>query len=309
MRSRVAATGLKGRNIGVLMGGLSEEREISLKTGASILKALNEKGYRAAGIDAGRDLPSVLLKKKIEVAFIALHGRYGEDGCVQGLLEVMGIPYTGSGVRASSVAMDKAAAKQVFVFNGVSTPAFEVLSAGRKTPSMKPPFVVKPSGQGSAIGVSIVGKRTEAAGAVKEAARHGNAVLVEEYIKGRELTVSILDGVLLPIIEIRPREGFYDYTNKYTRGKTDFLVPARLGRTLQKRVGRESLAAYNALGCAGAARVDVMLSAKEAPYVLEVNTIPGMTELSLYPRAAEAAGLGYPALVEKMLKGAGTDKF
>jgi D-alanine-D-alanine ligase len=174
---------------------------------------------------------------------------------------------------------------------------------------MKPPFVVKPSGQGSAIGVSIVVKKSEAAGAVKEAARHGNAVLVEEYIKGRELTVSILDGVLLPIIEIRPREGFYDYTNKYTRGRTDFLVPARLGKTLQKRVERESLAAYNALGCAGAARVDVMLGARERPYVLEVNTIPGMTELSLYPRAAEASGLSYPALVEKMLKGAGTDKF
>lgn len=291
------------------MGGLSEEREISLKTGASVLKALKEKGYRAVGIDAGAGLPSVLIRKKIEVAFIALHGRYGEDGCVQGLLEVMGIPYTGSGVRASSVAMDKAAAKQVFVFNGISTPAFEVVGPGRKTPVMKPPFVVKPSGQGSAIGVSVVEKKSAIAAALREAARHGNTVLVEEYIKGRELTVSILDGKALPIIEIRPREGFYDYANKYTRGRTDFVVPARLGKEVKKRVERESLAAYRALGCAGAARVDVMLDGKDAPYVLEVNTIPGMTELSLYPRAAEAAGLSYPALVEKMLMGAGTDKF
>lgn len=291
------------------MGGLSEEREISLKTGASILKALKEKGYRAVGIDAGAGLPGALLRKKVEVAFIALHGRYGEDGCVQGLLEVMGIPYTGSGVRASSVAMDKAAAKQVFVFNGIPTPAFEVVSPGRKTPAMKPPFVVKPSGQGSAIGVSVVEKKSAVAAALREAARHGNTVLVEEYIKGRELTVSILDGAALPIIEIRPREGFYDYANKYTRGRTDFVVPARLGKEVKKRVERESIAAYLALGCSGAARVDVMLGGKDTPYVLEVNTIPGMTELSLYPRAAEAAGLSYPALVEKMLMGAGTGKF
>ena len=309
MSERVAVKGLKERVTGVLMGGLSEEREISLKTGAAVLKALKDRGYRAVGIDAGVDLPAVLLRKKIEVAFIALHGRYGEDGCVQGLLEVMGIPYTGSGVRASSVAMDKVAAKQVFIFNGISTPAFEVLAPGRKTPAMKPPFVVKPSGQGSAIGVSIVTGKNGAAAAVKEASRHGGAVLVEEYIKGMELTVSILDGTVLPIIEIRPRDGFYDYANKYTKGRTDFVVPARLASAVRKRVERESLAAYRALGCAGAARVDVMLGAKDAPYVLEVNTVPGMTELSLYPRAAAAAGLSYPALVERMLKGAGKGKF
>lgn len=309
MRATVAGKGLKGSVTGVLMGGLSEEREISLKTGASVLKALKDRGYRAVGIDAGEDLPAVLLRKKIEVAFIALHGMYGEDGCVQGLLEVMGIPYTGSGVRASSVAMDKVAAKQVFVSNGISTPAFEVMAPGRKTPVMKPPFVVKPSGQGSAIGVSIVERKSEAAPAVKEASIHGSKVLVEEYIRGRELTVSILDGAVLPIIEIRPRDGFYDYANKYTKGRTDFVVPARLAPAVKKKVERESLAAYRALGCAGAARVDVMLGNKGVPYVLEVNTVPGMTELSLYPRAARAAGLSYPALVEKMLKGAGKGKF
>ncbi|MBI5586922.1 MAG: D-alanine--D-alanine ligase [Deltaproteobacteria bacterium] len=298
-----------GKKIGVLMGGLSEEREISLKTGAAILKALGVRGYRAAAIDAGRDLAAVLVKSKVEVAFLALHGRYGEDGCVQGLLEVMGIPYTGSGVQASSVAMDKVSAKKMLIFNGISTPDFSVLAEGKKTPSLKLPLVVKPASQGSAIGVSIVKRRSDFAGAVKEASRHGKAVMVEKYIEGRELTVSILDGKVLPIIEICPREGFYDYTNKYTKGKTDFLVPARLKRTTLKRVEKEALGAYHALGCSGAARVDVMLGGKEAPFVLEVNTIPGMTELSLFPRAAAEAGLDYPALVEKMLMGAGVDKF
>lgn len=291
------------------MGGLSEERDISLKTGGSILKALKEKGYRAVGIDAGVNLPAVLTRKKVEVAFIALHGRYGEDGCVQGLLEVMGIPYTGSGVRASSVAMDKIAAKQVFVFNGIPTPAFEVLAPDATKPSMKVPFVVKPSGQGSAIGVSVVEKKSAAAAAVKEAASHGRSVLVEEYIKGRELTVSILDGEAMPVIEIRPKDGFYDYANKYTKGRTDFMVPAKLGAAVRKRVEKVSVAAYRALGCAGAARVDCMLDEKGVPYILEVNTIPGMTELSLYPMAAAASGVGYADLVEKMLQGAGIRKF
>ena len=305
----MAVKNLKGKKIGVLMGGLSEERKISLKTGAAILKALGERGYRAVAIDAGRDLAAVLVKGKIEVAFIALHGRYGEDGCVQGLLEVMSIPYTGSGVRASSVAMDKVSTKKMLIFNGISTPDFTALAEGKKTPSVKLPFVVKPASQGSAIGVSIVKKRSDLAGAIKEAARHGGAVMVEKYIEGRELTVSILDGKALPIIEIRPREGFYDYTNKYTKGKTDFLAPAKLKRPTRKRVEKEALGAYRALGCSGAARVDVMLGGKETPFVLEVNTIPGMTELSLFPRAAAEAGLDYPALVEKMLLGARVDKF
>lgn len=303
------AKDFKDKRIGVLMGGLSEEREISLKTGAAILKALGERGYRAAGIDAGRDLAGSLKRKKIEVAFIALHGRYGEDGCVQGLLEVMGIPYTGSGVQASSVAMDKVSAKKMLIFNSISTPAFAVIGDGMKTSSLRPPLVVKPACQGSAIGVSIVKKRTALDGAVKEAKRHGGAVLLERYIEGRELTVSILDGRVLPVIEIRPKEGFYDYTNKYTKGKTEFIVPAQLKAATRKKVEKEALGAYRALGCSGAARVDVMLDKKEVPYVLEVNTIPGMTELSLFPRAAASAGLDYPALVERMLLGAGLDKY
>lgn len=299
---------LKSRKIGVLMGGISEEREISLKTGTAILKALLEKGYKAAGIDALRDIPGVLARKKIDIAFIALHGRYGEDGCMQGLLEVMGIPYTGSGVKASALAMDKAAAKKVMLYHGVSTPPSCIYEEGVR-PKVKAPLVVKPACQGSAIGVSIVKKDSGFKAALKEALRFGGPVLIEKYIEGRELTVSILDGKVLPTIEIRPKKGFYDYAAKYTKGMTEFVVPAPIARTADKKVAKEALKAYEALGCRGAARVDVILDAKGTPFVLEVNTIPGMTELSLFPKAAAAAGVDYPALVEEMLKGAGLNKF
>lgn len=301
--------GLKKKKIGVLMGGISEEREISLKTGAAVLKALQYKGYDAIGIDAGRDIASVLVKKKIDIAFLALHGRYGEDGCVQGLLEMMSIPYTGSGVKASSVAMDKIATKKIISFHGVTTPAFSVLEEGKNTVGIKPPLIVKPASQGSAIGVTIVRKKTGLKNAIATAKGYGSDVLIEEFIEGRELTVSILDGKVLPIIEIRPKEGFYDYKAKYTKGMTEFTVPAKLSKTTAKKVGQMALDAYNALGCRGAARIDVMLGKKDAPYVLEVNTIPGMTELSLFPRAAACVGLDYAALVEEMLLGAGLNKF
>jgi len=296
----------KGKKIGVLMGGLSEEREISLKTGTAVLAALKAKGYDAVPIDAGKDLAARLAKERVDVAFIALHGRYGEDGCVQGMCEVMGIPYTGSGVKASSVAMDKTASKKVFLFHGIPVPAIGSIKGG-SVKGVKLPVVVKPASQGSAIGVSIVRKKTELERALRNAGKFGPGVIVEEYIEGRELTVSILDGVVLPVIEIRPREGFYDYRAKYTKGLTEFIVPANLKKAVEKRVKKEALAAYDAIGCSGAARIDVMLRGT-VPYVLEANTVPGMTELSLFPRAARHAGIGYPELVEKMLLGAGLNK-
>lgn len=296
---------LKKKKIGVLMGGSSAEREISLKTGGAVLKALIEKGYRATPIDAGKDLALRLAHEGIEVAFVALHGRYGEDGCVQGLLEVMGVPYTGSGVLASSIGMDKIATKKLLEFHGVSTPSFRVYDNGAK--GVKFPAIVKPAGQGSAIGVSIVRKKSGFNAAIKEAGRFGGSILIEEFIKGRELTVAILDGAPLPVIEIRPKEGFYDYRAKYTKGLTEFVVPAPLKKGVERRVVKEALLAYGALGCKGAARVDVILR-DDAPYVLEVNTVPGMTELSLFPRAAACAGINYAELVERMLLGAGLDR-
>ena len=306
---RSVIRGLKGKKIGVLMGGLSEERDISLLTGRAVLKALKEKGYDAAGIDVGRDIAFVLVKKRIDVAFIALHGRYGEDGCVQGMLEVMGIPYTGSGVRSSSVAMDKISAKKVFLYHGISTARFEVADKdGLSGIKLKPPVVVKPAAQGSAIGVSIVRKKADLPGAIRKARRFGGAALVEEFIEGRELTVSILNGRALPVIEIRPKNGFYDYRAKYTKGMTEYVVPAILKKPVEKRVVEEALNAYRALKCSGGARVDIMLGKGSVPYVLEVNTIPGMTELSLLPKAAAHAGLTYQDLAEEMLRGAGLDK-
>ncbi|MBI5826155.1 MAG: D-alanine--D-alanine ligase [Deltaproteobacteria bacterium] len=306
---RSVIRGLKGKRIGVLMGGLSEEREISLLTGRAILKALKQKGYDAVGIDVGRDIASVLVKKRIDVAFIALHGRYGEDGCVQGMLEVMGIPYTGSGVRSSSVAMDKISAKKVFLHHGISTARFEAVDKDDLSGiRLKPPVVVKPATQGSAIGVSIVRKRADLPGAVRKALRFGGAALVEEFIEGRELTVSILNGRALPVIEIRPKDGFYDYRAKYTKGMTEYLVPALLKKPVEDKVVGSALEAYRALKCGGGARVDLMLGKGDVPYVLEVNTIPGMTELSLFPKAAAHAGMTYEDVAEEMLKGAGLDK-
>jgi D-alanine-D-alanine ligase len=298
---------LRRRRIGVLMGGVSDEREISLKTGSSVLGALLDKGYDAVAVDAGRDLPAVLVKKGIEVAFIALHGRYGEDGCVQGLLELMRIPYTGSGVLSSGLAMDKAAAKRMLSCNGIATPPYSVLTRSSRTPGRSLPLVVKPSSQGSAIGVSVVRSRSRLRAAVEEALGYGASAIAEDYIEGRELTVSILDGTLLPVIEIRPKGGLYDYKSKYTSGLTEFVVPAPLAKKAARRVAEAALGAYEALSCSGAARVDMML-ARDEPFVLEVNTVPGMTELSLFPMAAREAGIAYPDLVELMLAGAGLNK-
>ena len=297
----------KGKKIGVLMGGMSEEREISLKTGAAVLKALCAKGYRAVQIDAGRDLAARLASEGVGAAFIALHGRYGEDGCVQGMCEVMGIPYTGSGVRASSVAMDKIASKTVFLFHGITAPAMGGITDNGRIKGVRLPVVVKPAAQGSAIGVSVVRKSPELEGAIRNARKYGPSVIVEEYIEGRELTVSILCGDVLPIVEIRPKEGFYDYRAKYTKGLTEFTVPARIAGPAAKRVGQAALAAYHAIGCRGAARIDVMLRGN-VPYVLEANTVPGLTELSLFPMAARHAGIDYPDLVERMLLDAGLDR-
>lgn len=308
MGQRVNRRITRRTRVGVLMGGVSREREISLKTGGAVLGALRAAGYNAFGIDAGSDLPAVLRRRKVEAAFIALHGRYGEDGCVQGLLEVMGIPYTGSGVLASALAMDKAAAKRLLERSGVSTPAFAVASPGWKASGLRCPLMVKPSCQGSAIGAFVVERKKDLDQAVRKASRFGGPVLVEEFIRGRELTVSILEGRTLPVVEIRPLKGFYDYKAKYTKGKTDFITPAPLARAVERKVLKEASGAYAALGCRGAARVDVMLDRDERPFVLEVNTVPGLTELSLFPRAAAAAGMSYGELVVEMLKGASVDR-
>jgi D-alanine-D-alanine ligase len=294
--------------IGVLMGGTSAEREVSLRSGRAVWHALVRRGYRAVAIDAGAEVPRMLRAKKVSLAFLALHGRGGEDGTMQGLLEVMGIPYTGSGVRASALAMHKPSAKTVLAARGIPVPAGVVVEAGRPgavlPDGLKMPLVVKPVSEGSTIGVTILRRPSEWRAALRRAHAYDREALVETYIPGRELTVSVLDGRALPAIEILAQGGFYDYTAKYTKGRTRYLCPAPLPREVGRRLAALAVQAYRSLGCAGAARVDFRLTPRGKPYVLEVNTIPGMTETSLLPMAAAQAGLGYDALTERILHSA-----
>ncbi|MEK7313781.1 MAG: D-alanine--D-alanine ligase, partial [Deltaproteobacteria bacterium] len=262
-----------------------------------------EKGYKAIRIDVRRDVAKKLADEKIDVAFVALHGEYGEDGCVQGLLEIMGIPYTGSGVLASALAMDKGAAKASFAFHGILSPEYVLLRSGETfEPKMPLPWIVKPSAQGSTIGVTLVARIELYADALKEAFRHDDAVLVERFIEGRELTVAILADRVFPPVEIAPKvAAIYDFKSKYVKGMTEFKTPAELSETEWRAVKDSALSAYTKTGCEGPARVDIILSKEGIPYVLEVNTVPGMTDLSLFPRAAAAAGVGFSSLIEEIL--------
>jgi D-alanine-D-alanine ligase len=301
---------VKKKKIGVMMGGLSREREISLKTGKAILKALMEKGYTATPIDVGDDIAEKLVKEKIECAFLALHGRFGEDGTVQGMLELMRIPYTGSGVLASALAMHKVMSKKFFLCEKIPTPRYEVFKREKikknltERISLPLPVVVKPAREGSTIGVSIVRKDEELGPALTKAAEYDEAILVEEFMKGREITVGILENIPLPIIEIAPKSGFYDYHSKYTKGETQYILPARIRREKYLYAQEISLRAFQELGCSGVARVDLMTDENENPFVIDINTMPGMTETSLLPMAANYAGIPFEDLVERILLGA-----
>jgi len=301
---------MKKKKIGVMMGGLSREREISLRTGKAILRALIEKGYHASPIDLGQEIAETLIKEKIEIAFIALHGRYGEDGTVQGMLELMGVPYTGSGVLASALALNKIMAKKFFLCENIPTPTYEVFQRDEidKNPlrpfSLPLPLVVKPAREGSTIGVSIVRKEEELVPALKEAGKYDDEILLEKFMKGKEITVGILEDIPLPIIEIVPKSGFYDYHSKYTKGETEYIIPARIPREKYLYAQEISLKAFRVLGCSGCARVDLMTDEDGNPFVIDVNTMPGMTETSLVPKAASHAGITFEDLVERILLGA-----
>ncbi|MCK4508343.1 MAG: D-alanine--D-alanine ligase [Desulfuromonadales bacterium] len=312
MRVMAKLDGLKNKKIAVLMGGLSAEREISLKTGQAVLKALLENGCNAVGLDVGRDLPGQLRAAETEVAFICLHGRYGEDGTVQGMLEMMHIPYTGSGVMSSSMVMDKVVTKQFLLYHEISTPGFVVYRAGDDQDEILKrcrhfPLVVKPAREGSTIGISIVHDRAELKAGLTEALKHDDLILLEDFIQGDEVTVSMLNNQALPIIKIVPKSGFYDYESKYTPGQTEYLLPAPLEAVLYSRLQDVSVAACKAFSCRGAARVDFMVREKEF-FCLEINTIPGMTETSLLPKAAAEAGVSFNELVMQILADAGLNK-
>ena len=310
----------KKSRIGVLMGGTSPERDVSLRTGKAVLTALVAKGYDCEAIDVAADLPAQMIAKRIEVAFVALHGKLGEDGSVQGLLEVMRVPYTHSGVLASAVAMDKIASKRMYEHAHLPTPAWTTFLAPEQPvtavdlPKTVPvPFVVKPATTGSTIGISLVKTldRAEYAAALNSAARYDRAILVEQFVAGTEITVTVLGGYegdarALPAIEIVPPEGFFDFDAKYqyTKGKTQYLCPARLPDATAKEAQRVSVAAHELLGCEGVTRSDLMVDAAGKAWLLETNTIPGMTETSLVPKAARQSGLEFPELVEEILDAA-----
>jgi len=304
---------MKDKKVVVLMGGPSAEREVSLNTGNAILGALVEKGYHAVGIEL--DPPKLFEQLKAsgcDVVFNAIHGEFGEDGKLQGALELLGIPYTGSGVLASAMAMDKAASKHLFVASAISTPKSKVYTkvdlkrdlVKEITAEFAIPVVVKSAAQGSSIGVTIVEKQEDLPEAIKNAFEYSPNILVEEFIKGRELTVAVWGNErkeALPIIEIIPHSGKYDYKSKYTKGATEYIVPAELDEIIVQKVQAVALRAFDVLGCTGIARVDIMLGENGVPYVLEVNSVPGMTATSLVPKAAKAAGISFTDLCEKLL--------
>jgi D-alanine-D-alanine ligase len=298
------------RKIGVLMGGLSAERDVSLRSGEAILAALGERGYDACPVFVDRDVDMVLRQSRIDVAFLALHGRYGEDGCVQGLLELLGIPYTGSGVLASALAMNKAKTKEVLRLHNLPTAPGYLVSADsgedviENHGSFGFPVVVKPAGEGSSLGVQIARDEMELESAVEQALRYDDDVLVERFVDGKEVSIAVLEGKALGAVEIAPRRGFFDFHNKYTPGRTDFHFPARLSPERYRSALRLATLAHEALGCDGATRVDLIVSGRGNEVLLEVNTLPGMTPGSLLPKIAHGAGLELEDLVEEILKGA-----
>jgi D-alanine-D-alanine ligase len=302
------------KKIGVLMGGMSAEREVSLKSGKAIAESLARLGYRQISIDVDPEAALVLRREGIETAFIALHGRYGEDGAIQGLLEVMRIPYTGSGVLASALGMDKVASHNAFLSHGIPVPPFFVLTeveAADFRPNRLPfgfPMVFKPVSEGSSVGVTIVSEAGEIDAALKAAFQYGPRILIEKYIAGMEVQVGILGTEALGAIEIRPKTKFYDYTAKYVAGMSEHFFPAPLPPKVYREVLDWGLQAHRVLGCSGYSRVDLLVDREMKSYVLEVNTLPGMTETSLLPEIARGVGIDFDALVERILETAGLDK-
>jgi D-alanine-D-alanine ligase len=290
---------LKEQRIGVLMGGSSSEREISLKSGKAVLQGLKRCGYNVTAIDVGNDLAGKLKRQRIGAAFIALHGRWGEDGSVQGLLEIVGIPYTGSGVLGSAMAMDKVVMKMIFESTGIPTPAYTMVVEGDKV-HFPLPFVVKPANEGSTIGISIVRKQKEIGPAIKNARRYDRKVMVERYIEGDEITVGIVNGEALPVVQVKPASGFYDFEAKYTKGMTEYVVPAKISKTMAKKAAAIALEVYEVFELSGCARIDMLID-DDVPKVIDINTSPGMTETSLVPKAWSHLGKTFDELVETIL--------
>lgn len=289
-------------HITVMLGGPSAEREVSLRTGAAVAQSLRGLGHQVDELDP--KAPGWKLPEGTDVVFLALHGTYGEDGTVQSELEKLGVPYTGCGVSASKLAFDKVLTKQRCLETGVPTASFAVFMAPNEAmpEHLQPPLVIKPVRQGSSVGLQFVDKKEQWPTALREALAHDTEVLAEERIMGRETTVGILGDTVLPVVEVRPKQGAYDYTNKYTAGRTEYLCPAPFDEGTTQRIQAAALGAFKAVGGRDYARVDVMVRENGDPVVLEVNTLPGMTETSLLPKAAAAIGLTYSDLCQRMIE-------
>jgi D-alanine-D-alanine ligase len=302
------------QSVAVLKGGSSLERQVSLRSGARIGDALRERGYDVTEIDVDQSLVARLEEIRPDAVFIALHGRGGEDGTVQELLEIVGLPYSGCGVLASIRTMDKALTKLMLQEAGIPTPrfvtfnetAFKSLGAADSLASVEQrfgfPMVVKPARQGSALGIKFAASEEQLPAALVNAFSYDDRVLIEQFIEGREIAVSVLDGVALPAVEAVPNsQDYYDFESRYEIGKTDFVCPAELPPELESRLAEIAVETFRLLGCHGFARVDFMVPADGDPQVLEVNAIPGLTETSLMPMAAEAVGISFEDLAERLL--------
>ncbi len=291
------------------MGGLSPEREVSLTSGKEIFNAIQSKGLNAEMIDVDHNIGATLAERKIDLACIALHGTWGEDGTIQGVLEYLKIPYTGSGVLGSAIAYNKVVSKEIFMERGIPTAPYQVITAenrGQVKRTLDLPVVVKPADQGSSIGVSIVQTESQWETALDEAFEVSEEILIEQFIEGKLLAVGMNGPLPMPIVEIVPKSGFYDYEAKYTEGKTDYVCPAQLTSKEAQRCRDASVRVFKALKGRGFPRVDLILD-KGIPYALEMNTIPGMTPTSLLPMAARQAGLEFDDLVLEILKRARLD--
>ncbi len=285
--------------VAVLLGGPSSERAVSLRSGAAVAQALRERGYEVAEVVVGED-SSFAIPAGTEVAFVAMHGRFGEDGAIQALLRKQGVPHTGSSPEASARAFDKSKSKPVIAAAGIPTPPFEFLRKGQAR-TLPLPVVVKPVRQGSSVGVSRVFREDEWAPALELALGYDDVALVEEFIPGKELTVGVVGETVLPVVEIVTADGNFDYEQKYTPGKSSHRIPADIPAETARACQEAALACFRALGCSGMGRVDIRLRPDGRFFVLELNNIPGMTEVSLLPDAARAHGWSFPELCERIL--------
>lgn len=295
---------LKEKRVGVMMGGCSSEREISLKSGQAVTEALRGSGWNVFPLELSSETEGevrrLVAAHAVDVVFVAMHGGFGEGGPLQNILERMRISFTGPAAVPSRLAMNKIASRRCFQRAGLHVAAARVLTKFHRwflrPTSLKYPVVVKPTSQGSSIGVSFVSGPRVLRQAVDEAFRFDRTVLVEDFIRGREVTVSVLNGQALPIVEVVPKKSFFDFQAKYEKGMTEYLVPAPLDPAVANRIQEDAVKAYHALGCRHLSRVDMMVTEDDTPYVLEVNTIPGMTQMSLFPKAARAAGMSFDQL-------------